>query len=430
MDTLLQDLRHTLRSLRRTPVFTAAAALTLALGLGVNVAVFTMMNAALLASLPVREPDRLVQVATLTEQGGDHFDFSYPLYSDLRDNSRAFSGLAAYSAVPVGVSSSRRSDRVMAEFVTANYFTVLGVDPAAGPGFAGRDELRGSDPTAVISQRLWRTLFENDSAVIGKSASVNGKSFTIVGVAPQRFDGIIRGQRTDIWMTVAQFFRVRNRPDGLDRREMSWLTIVGRLAPGVSASEAAAELTTFGRSLNVMNAGPGWTARVRPAGMGDTGLVESLTRPLGLLMLVVGLIMVVASANVANLLLARAHGRQPEIAMRQALGASRGRIVQQLLTEGAVLAAAGGALGLLLASWLVALFEVRTSGGALLTLALDPDTTVIGFAIALSAVAALGSGLIPALSRSRPDLLMDHGAAILASGESRWPGVHDRGPDV
>lgn len=407
MDSLLHDLRHSCRALRKTPVFTLAATLTLALGLGVNISVFTVMNAALLESLPVREADRLVHVYSWTARGGDQTDFSLPLYVDLRDGSKMLSGLAAYASVAVGVSATDRNDRVTAEFVSTNYFSVLGADLATGPGFSGADELRGSAATAVISDRLWQTLHDRDPSIVGKTVVVNGKTVTVVGVAAPAFEGVVRGQRADLWLPLPQFTAVRNRPDTLmGARESSWLSLIGRLAPGATGEQVAAELTGIGSGLNVVNAGPGFIARTRPAAGGDAGLVEGLGRPLNLLMLVVGLILVVASANVANLLLARSHARQPEIAMRQALGASRRRIVQQMLTEGAVLAFAGGAAGLLLAYWLVALFEVRTAAGTLLALRLEPDGTVLAFALLLSALAAIGSGLVPALTTSRPDLLM------------------------
>src|SRR5688500_15984184 len=178
MDSLLQDLRHAVRALRKTPVFTAAATLTLALGLGVNISVFTVMNAALLESLPVRQPERLVHLYTWSEQGGDHFEFSYPLYVDLRDSARTLAGLAGYISSAVGISSGDRSERVIAEFVTTNYFQVLGVGMAAGPGLAPRDEFSGSAPTAVIGHRLWRSLFANDSAIVGRNVLINGKPVT------------------------------------------------------------------------------------------------------------------------------------------------------------------------------------------------------------------------------------------------------------
>ena len=415
METFFLDIRHAIRTLRKAPVFTAAATLTLALGLGVNIALFTVLNAALLERLPARDPDRLVQVYSWSQQGGDHFDFSYPLYVDMRDNVRGFSGLAVYTSNAVGVSAGNQNERVIAEFVSANYFGVLGVDLSAGPGFSGRDEMRGGPETAIVSDRLWRSLLHADPSPIGRPLLVNGRTFTVVGVASQTFEGIVRGQRADMWMAVAQFNAVRNRPsDMLGSRESSWLTVVGRLREGVTADQAADETTAFVSSLNVINAGEGFIARTRPAATGDTGLVDGLERPLSLLMLAVGLILVVASANVANLLLARSHARQPEIAMRQALGASRFRIVRQLLTEGAVLALIGGFIGLLMAYWLVGLFEVRTTAGTLLTLALDPNGVVIGYAAALSAVAGLLASLIPALTTSRPDLL----AVVKGTGDS------------
>ena len=402
---MLQDLRQSIRALRKTPSFTFAAILTLALGLGVNVAVFSLLDAALLESLPVRHAQRLVNVFTAMPQG-PHTDYSYPLYVDLRDGARTLDGLAAVTSIAVGVSTNEGNDRVLAEFVTANYFDVLGVDLVAGPGLTGRDELRGGPSTVVISTRLWQSLYSNDPSIIGRALLVNGKSFTVVGVAPRSFEGITRGHRADAWMAVPQFTAVRNRPDALlASRETSWLTLIGRLAPGATGEQAAAELTAIGKNLNVINAGPDFVAQTRPAAHGDTSHVEELQRPFTLLMLVVGLILVVASANVANLLLTRSHARQGEIAMRQALGASRARVVRQMLAEGLVLAVAGGVLGVLLAYWVVALFEIRTAGGALLTLTLEPDLRVVGFAAALSVAVALTSALLPAVSSSRPDLV-------------------------
>jgi predicted permease len=328
---MLQDLRHSIRALRKTPSFTFAAIVTLALGLGVNVAVFSLLNAALLESLPVRHAKRLITVFQPTPQGL-HFDYSYPLYVDLRDGVKTLDGLAAVTSFAVGVSTNDHNDRVIAEFVTSNYFEVLGVDLVTGPGLTGRDELRGGPSTIIISARLWQSLYNNDPSIVGSPLLVNGKSFTVVGVAPRTFEGITRGQRAEAWMAIPQFTAVRNRPDTMmTSRETSWLNLIGRLAAGATGEQAAAELTAIGKSLNVINAGPGFVAQTRPAAHGDTSYVEELQRPFTLLMLVVGLILVVASANVANLLLTRSHARQGEIAMRQALGASRARVIRQML---------------------------------------------------------------------------------------------------
>jgi predicted permease len=403
MDTILKDLRHTLRMCWKAPGFAAAAVATLALGIGVNIAVFTVFHAALLETLPVAEPERLVTVYTWTEKDGDHSDFSYPLYVDLRDGNTVLSGLTAYTSMGVGVSANGRSDRVIAEIVASNYFDVLGVAPAMGAGFTGRDEVIGGPQTAVISHLLWRNLFNGDPAIVGKTVGVNGKSFTVAAVAPRGFEGVVRGLRADIWVTVPHFFTLRNRPVRLADRNSSYLTLLGRLQPGVTPERAGEQMTPVVRQAASVT---DWAVRTRPSASGDVGLVESLEKPLRMLMIAVGLILVIAAANVANLLLARSHGRQQEIALRRALGATRRRVIQQIVTEGAVLAVAGGAVGLLLANWLNAVVEIRTPTGGALALSMDPDLTVVLAAAALSVAAAIGASLLPAVSTSRPDLML------------------------
>jgi predicted permease len=288
-----------------------------------------------------------------------------------------------------------------------------------GAAFTGRDELSGAAQTAVISHLLWRNVFSSDPAVVGKTVGVNGQSFTVAAVAPRGFDGVVRGQRADIWMTVPHFFTTRNRPNRLAERTSSYLTLIGRLNDGVTPEQAGERLTPVVRHAASVT---DWEVRTRPAASGDTSLVENLETPLRMLMIAVGLILVIAAANVSNLLLARSHGRQQEIALRRALGGTRRRIVQQIVTEGVVLAVAGGAVGLLLANWLNAIFEVRTpTGGTVLALRTDPDLTVVLAAAALSIVAAIGASLLPALSMSRPDLMMIiKGGADSARG--RWSG--------
>src|SRR4051812_8155879 len=204
------DLRHALRMFWSAPSFTAAAILTLALGLGVNVAVFTVMHAALLARLPVAHGKALVNVFSWTPKNGDHFDFSYPLYVDLRDHADRLQGLAAYTSMGVGVAAGSQTERVTAELVTSNYFDLLGVELPLGPVLSGADELKGAAPVAVIAPRLWRSMFDSDPGVIGKTLQVNGTSATIVGVAPASFTGFTRGQRADLWVPVSQFFTLRH----------------------------------------------------------------------------------------------------------------------------------------------------------------------------------------------------------------------------
>jgi predicted permease len=414
MNGIREDIRHALRVFRTAPSFAAAAVLTLALGIGVNIAVFTVMHSALFASLPVKHAQELVSVYTWSPKGSDHTDFSYPLYVDLRE-AGALEELAAYTSIGVGVAAGTRSERVIGEVVTANYFRALGVDVLDGPGFSGADERQGAPAVAVISQRLWRSMFNGDAGAIGRPLQVNGVSATVVGIAPASFSGFTRGQRIDMWLPVSQYFHLDHSEDPLAKRNSSWLSLVGRVKPGVPAEQIHSRLTAVMRVGAPEDAAAGWVVRSRAAGQGDTSLVDDLGRPLRLLMLVVGLILVIASANVANLLLTRGYTRQQEIAMRTALGASRGRIMRQLLIEGAVLSLTGGAIGLLAGVWTAAAFDIRTSsGGTALALAMEPDLAVVAFAAAIAAAAAVLIGVLPAFSASRADLL----SVLKGSGEA------------
>ena len=416
MNGLRDDLRHALRVFWNAPSFAAAAVLTLALGIGVNIAVFTVMHSALFASLPVQHAKELVTVYTWSPKGGDHEDFSYPLYVDLREAAGQMHGLAAYTSMGVGVAAGSQTERVITEAVTANYFQVLGVDVPRGPGFSGADERQGAAPVAVISQRLWQSMFNGDAAAIGRPLLVNGLPVTVVGIAPASFTGFTRGRRVDLWVPVSQYFLLDRSRDRFGSRESSWLSIVGRTKRGVPVEPIHSAMTVAMRAHESReDAEAGWTVRSRAAGEGDTSLVAALGRPLRLLMMVVGLILLIATANVANLLLTRAYTRQQEIAMRTALGASRWRIIRQLLIEGAVLSVTGGAIGLLMGVWTAAMFDLRTSsGGAALALQMEPDFAVLSFAAAVSAVAAVLIGVLPAFGASRADLL----GVLKGSGEA------------
>jgi putative ABC transport system permease protein len=395
---LRRDLRYATRMLRRQPAFALVTIVTLTLGIGVNVAVFSMMRAALLASLPLPRPDRLVSIYSWTVESGDHADFSYPLYVDARDKGAALADIAAYTAGSVGIATTELRDRALAEFTTSNYFNVLGVRMRLGPGFSGPDERRGAPLVAVISDRLWRSMFSAADDIVGRSFVIDGTPCAIVGVAPGGFGGFVRGQRADLWVPLNHYFPLEHRPDMLDRRTTSWMSLLGRLRDGATAPQLQAALTTALRPQIAAEEGTNWSIRARTASAGDMSLVTDLGRPLQLLMIVVGIILVITAANVANLLLARSYSRQGEIAMRQSLGASRARIVQQLLVEAAVLGAAGAVCALAAGIWAARLFELRPAfDGSALALSIGPDRAVIAFTVAVAAIASLAIGLIPAV---------------------------------
>jgi predicted permease len=424
MSGLRYDVRHALRLFWDQPSFTAAAVLTLALGLGVNIAVFIVFHAALSASLPVPRPNQLMRIVTWTPEGGNHFDFSYPLYRDVRDQAEAFTGVSAYAAASVGVAVGAVSERVIGEFVTANYFSVLGVDLPSGHGFDADDERGVSGPLVIISDRLRRSMFTSGAIPIGNALFVNGRAATVVGVAPATFTGFVRGQRADVWLTVNEYMSlVEERSNAMQNRNLSWLSLVGRLQQGVRPEVAQDRLSAALRRAVTATEGTNWSVRLLPATHGDIALVDDLDRPLRLLMIVVGFILIIAAANVANLLLTRAYGRQHEMATRVALGASRWRIIRQLLVEGGVLSTAGGMLGLLLGVWTATLFDIRTTGGAApLALSIEPDITVLSFTALVSVMAAIAIGVAPGIGSSRPDLL----AVIKAAGEAAGSRVRKR----
>jgi len=395
---LRRDLLYALRMLRRQPGFAAVTIVTLALGIGVNVAVFAVMRAAILASMPVPHPEQLVSIVEWTAAGGDHTDFSYPLYVDARDAAASMADVAAYTSGSVGIAVRDQRERLIAEFVTSNYFTMLQVPVRLGRGLAGGDERPGAPPVVVLGDGLWHRMFAADPAVIGTTLLLDGQPATIVGVAPPGFTGFFRGQRADVWMSVSQYFTLGHGPDRLTMRTTSWLSLAARMRSGVRREQLQTALS--GALRTAAGGGPGndWAIHANPSGRGDATLVEDLGRPLLMLMIVVGLILVITAANVANLLLARSYSRQTEIAIRQSLGASRRRIAQQLLVEAAVLACAGGAGAVIAGTWLARAFEIRTAaGGTALALSIRPDAVVLGFAVLLALIAAFAIGLVPAI---------------------------------
>jgi len=425
MPNLLRDLQYSFRTLRKSPLFTSVAVLSLALGIGANVAIFTLVNQLILQRLPVSHPEQLV---LLTAKGrhygsntGSH-SLSYPMYQDFRDQNRVFSGLVCRYENTYSVSFNGRTELADGEDVSGNYFSVLGVGAAIGRVFTAADDVNeGGHPLAVLSYTYWKTRFAGDPSVVGKTIVVNGFPLTVIGVSQAGFDGVHQGYSPQIRVPMAMHDLLPKTPfPELRNRRRRFVEVFGRLKPGETLAQAKAGLQPlFHQILQMEVTMPAfakttdYTRRqflamsmdVLPASKGLSQLRDQFSKPLLALMGMVAMVLLIACSNLANLLIARASGRQREVAIRLALGATRRRLTAQLLVESVVLAAAGGAVGLGLAVFLdEALLGFLPRDLTVISISTHPDTTVLGFALAVSLLTGLLFGLMPALQATRPHL--------------------------
>ena len=416
-----QDLRYALRMFRKHPAFTAAAVLTLALGIGANTAIFSLVNATLLQRLPATDRDRLVYV----HRGSVGGVFSYPLYRALRDANHVFEGLAAWGSTSVSLSADGTTDLVDGVIVTGNLFDVLGIRAGQGRLLAVSDDVTpGAHPVAVISHEFWQTRFGGRADIVGRDIRLNGHSFTIVGVTPPGFPGPQVGRVRHLYVPMMMQPILRpagtgEDPDLLaDRRRRtdstkgpipSWLFALGRLKPGIPLENARADLaaqaTHYERTFDPTDA-PELIAVV-PLDEGDPRQRQQLRSVAVLLGGVVAAVLLIACANIANLLLARTTSRSRELALRLAIGASRSRLMRQLLTESVLLACIGGAIGVALAWAVVVLFEATPPPPRALPVGLEfsLDQRVLLFSVVLSLATGIVFGIVPALKASRPNLV-------------------------
>lgn len=427
-DTWLQDIRYGLRLLRKSPVFTATAALSLAIGIGANTTIFSIVSALLLRPLPgLHDPGRLVDVGR-TQNGSGFDSTSYPNFQDLRARTTTLDDVFAYRIEPEAMSLTEngQAERIYGSVVSANYFTVLGTRPHLGRLLQDSDDpAPGANPVTVISRELWERRFGGDPGVVGRAVTINGSAFTVVGVAPAGFQGTTV-LRSDLWVPMGMLTQAVPRMNAsiFKSRRSVWLFLGARLKPGISVAQANAEVSAIGAALEREfpddNRGKSFAVLPSAAIPGQVPLIAGF---MGLMMAIVGLVLLIACVNVAGMMLARAAGRRREIAVRLAIGAGRMRLVRQLLTETAVLFVAGCALGLLLSHVLTAmLLTVIPALPVPLSVDIATDWRVVAFATGISLAAAVLSGLVPALQASRADLVPALKAEDrAASGGRSWP---------
>jgi predicted permease len=437
VQTLWQDIRYGLRMLAKNPGFTAVAVATLALGIGANTAIFSLVNAVMLESLPVRHPEQLVvprwsahewpkdigssSYGDCASQNRDRpgpnsggCSFSYPMFKEIRELKDLFSNVAAFAGpAELDLSGNGPASMARGELVSGDYFQTLGVRALLGRTLGPSDEEPGAAPVVVLNYGYWQSAFGGAAGAIGKTIRLNGVAFAIVGVTDQGFTRLTPGKTLDMWLPLTQLVPLGLRWGGrsLEARNW-WLTLVGRLKPGVAAGQAEAAVSLLFRNETLHGEKPALKESndpkisLLPAQKALTGFRANFGEPLYLLMAAVGIILLIACANVAGLMLARATAREKEMAVRLALGASRGRVIQQLLKESVMLSVAGAALGILVAFWGATGLAEFLAANAYHPLQLDlhPDAKVLLFTMGAALLTGIGFGLAPAFRGTRIDV--------------------------
>ena len=393
MEALLQDLRYGIRLLFKHPGFTAIAVLTLALGIGANTAIFSVVNAVVLRPLPFEDPERIIRMWGKFSQG-DHAATSPPDFLDYRAQNSMFEEFAAMRSSSYNLTGDAEPERIIAADVTTNFFRALGIKPVQGRAFSPEEEQPGLAQVAIISEGLWRRRFGGVLPITGKTLTLDGKSYTVVGVAPNAARLL---EDTEVWVPLTFDHPM------MKVRRFHFLRAIGRLKPGVTLQQAQADLDAVSMGLERQYPDSNTTWRLRLVPLREE-LLGDIRTGLYVLLGAVAFVLLIACANIANLLLARAAGRQKEIAIRSALGARPTRLIRQLLTESMVLSAAGGGVGLLLAVWGTELLVKMTPDTIARAGEIGVDNRVLGFTLLLSLLSGVVFGLVPALQTSKPDL--------------------------
>ena len=428
MESLLQDIKYGMRTLFKRPWFAFIAITTLALGIGANTAIFTLVNAVMLKTLPVTKPEELVLFTDATNEGttvddaprtGKWNRFSYASYEYFRNHNQSFQDITAirsgHSSLSVrkAGSSGEPAQRAAAQLVSGNYFSVLGVNAMRGRALTPSDDVPSAPPAAVISHRYWREQLNGDAQIVGKNLVLNGTDCTVVGVMPAEFFGERMRRPPDFWVPLSLHSRIELRDSFVEDPQVYWLVLLGRLKPGESMQQAETHVNFVLQQFLTEQAGTQLTddrrrslqeayVKLAPGAGGISGLRRRYSTPLRMLMVIVALVLLIACANVGGLLLSRAASRKAEISMRMALGASRRRIIRQLFTESMLLAVFGGLLGVMLSHWGAMLLVWLVSPQA--PLDTRPDIAVLGFTAALSIISGTVFGLWPAARASKTDI--------------------------